>query len=40
MAVRELLGQVDVPEHIAEGAVFSLRKHRAYRARSARVGEA
>ena len=40
MAVRELFGQVDVPEHVAERAAFFLRKHRTYRARQARADEA
>jgi hypothetical protein len=40
MAVGELLGQVDVTEHVAERAALFLRKHRMYRARQAHADEA
>jgi hypothetical protein len=40
VAASELFGQVDVPEHVAERAAFSFRKHRTYRARPARARKA
>jgi hypothetical protein len=40
MAVGELFGQVDMPEHVAERAALFLRKYRTYHARQARADEA